>query len=420
MKTATNTTGLELINGLKIKFAGNIVPEMYATGTWYVEGVGDKIKLINSKDLDIQVIYGETLETPFDNQPFDSLPWETAESYSTTRDYIVINRASRDRNSWSRNNRWFHINVINTTATINKQTALFDQKLRAVRPIIEFSPNMKLFNSGWIAKKDVDYVDTTCTDVFSIIEGSISYKIDGDNTIYPGNRILFLADTDNLVVGRIFEVTKIFNANENKYQISLQRVDDTDPVEGEVVYVTKGEVNKGNSYHYQNGSWTLAQKKTGTNNSPLFDLFDENYNSFSNKTYYPYNSFKGNKFFSYLEGTSDIVDDQLGFSLSYHSIDNVGDIQFSFDLQKESWTYQENNLLKTVQSHTGFIRKLNDNNTFYYTNGWVRTYKNLEQPVVRILRVTKETDLIPIDVYNDSGSISGLSIRVYLKKSTTL
>ena len=413
MKTFKSSSGIDFINGLKIKFSGSIFPEKYSTGNWYVEGVGDKIKLINADDLDSPATYGSILETPFDGQPFDSQPFEVAENYPITRDYIVINRSSRDRNVWSRNNRWFHSSVINTTASVNQQDALLDQSIRAVRPIIEFLPNLKLFNNGWIAKKDVDLIDTTTTDVFSTIEGSTGYYID-EEKIYPGYRILFTADPDPLVSGRIFQVINIFNANKNQNQISLQSVDDTNPIEGQIVYITKGKNNKGSSFFYQSGKWLPAQNKIKINQPPLFDLFDESYNSFSDNIFYPYNNFTGNSVFTYQVGTTGKIDDQLGFRLSYQSINNIGDIKFSFDLQKTSWTYQYNNILNTVYSYTGFLRKLNDDNTFSYTNGWIQTYKKLEQPVVRVLKVTTQTDLIPIDVYDSSANISGLSVRVYV------
>ena len=415
-KTFISSEGIEFINGLKIRFSGEVFPEKYSNGNWYVEGVGDSIKLINSDDLNAPATYGNVLETPFDGQPFDSQPFEVAENYPITKDYVVINRSSKDRNVWSRNNRWFHINVITTSATVNKQDALLDQKQRAIRPIIEFSPNMKLFNYGWISKNDVDLVDTVTTDVFSTVEGATRFFID-EEQIYPGYRILFTADTDPLVSGRIFQVVNIFNANKNQTQISLQSVDDTDPVEGHVVYVTKGTDNKGSSFHYQNGKWSLAQKKIKVNQSPIFDLFDESYNSFSDTTVYPYNNFSGNTVFSYQIGSGN-TDKELGFPLSYQSISNTGDIQFSFDLQKKSWTYQNNNILNTINSSTGFLRKLKDDGTFSYHNGWIRTYKKLEQPVVRILKVTKaDTTLIPIDVYDESATVSGLSVRVYVNNN---
>ena len=412
-KTFTSSNGIKFINGLKIKFSGKVSPEKYATGEWYVEGVGNKIKLVNSKDLDNPITYGTSLENPFDAQPFDSLPWELAENYSVNKDYIVINRASRDRNIWSRNNRWFHINVIDTTAKANGQISEFNQNFRAIRPIIEFFPNMKLFNYGWVSKQDVDLIDSYTTDVFSTIEGTTGYNnVDGEK-IFPGYRILFTADTDPLVAGRIFKVVRIFNSNENRYQITLQSDDDTEPMEGEVVYATKGNTNKGSSYYYLNGAWHKAQTKISINQTPLFDLFDENHNSFSDTTAYPYNNFSGNKFFSYQLGTGS-ADSELGFPISYRAIDNVGDIVFSFDLQKQSWQYQENNLLTTVNSYTGFVRKFNDDDTFSYTNGWIRTYKDLDQPVIRVLRVTEETNLIPIDVYDNSANLSGLTIRVFV------
>ena len=415
MKTDVNPSGTELINGLKLKFSGNVLPEKYATGYWYVEGVGSKIKLINSTDLDSPLTYGNTVEAPFDAQPFDSYPWETAENYSGTKDYILINRASKDRNNWSRNNRWFHINVINTTSAANNRVSLFAQSQRAIRPIIEFASDIKLFNNGWIAKQDVDLIDTITTDVFSTIEGKIEYWID-EEKVYPGYRILFTADTDTTVVGRIFQVVNIFNANENKNQLSLQSVSDSEPLDGEVVYARKGSVNKGNSYYYQDGVWSKSQIKNALNQTPLFDLFDESYNSYSDKINYPFSTFSGNKIFSYAIGTGK-SDTELGFSLAYRAIDNVGDIEFSFDLQKASWIYQENNIITSVNSYEGFFRKLNDNNTFSYSNGWVRTYKNLEQPVVRVLKVTKVTDLIPIDVYNESANLTDLSVRVYVAKT---
>ena len=414
-KTFTSSTGIEFINGLMLSFSGRVFPEKYATGFWYVEGVGSKIKLISRSDLETPAVYGARLDVPFDDQPFDSLPWDNADNYPLTKDYIVINRSSRDRNTWSRNNRWFHRNVLETAAKANNRIADLDQSARATRPIIEFEPDIKLFNHGYVSKTDVDLVDTITTDVFSTIEGSIGYIVDGE-ALLPGYRVLFTADSDPLVNGRIFEVKQIVAAARGgRRQLTLQEIAETDPVEGQVVYITKGN-SKGSSYHYENGSWKLAQKKTSVNQAPLFDLFDDNQISYSDQTQYPFNTFKGTRLFGYKIGTGP-VDSELGFALSYRNINNIGDIEFEFDLQRDSWNYLENDVLETVESYSTFLRKLTSENNFLYSNGWVKTDRPTEQNVVRILRVTASTDEIPIDVFDNSAVLTDMRIRVYVNNN---
>jgi hypothetical protein len=51
-KKYLSANGVELSNGMKIRFQGDVLPIDYATNDWYVEGVGDKIKLIKG-DFDI-------------------------------------------------------------------------------------------------------------------------------------------------------------------------------------------------------------------------------------------------------------------------------------------------------------------------------------------------------------------------------
>jgi hypothetical protein len=416
----TSSNGINFINGLKIKFAGNIEPKIYSDGFWYVEGVGEKIKLVKTDTLQTPAVFGATIELGFDDQPFDSVPFETANDFPLEKDYIVINRSSRDRNTWSRNNRWFHRNVLETVAAANNTIALLDQDNRANRPIIEFDPDLKLFNYGYFSKTDIDLVDTVTTDVFSTIEGSTGYIVDGEQLL-PGYKVLFTADTDQLVNGRIFEVKTIFNANKNRTQITLQEIAETDPSNGEVVYVTRGITYKGASFHYENNIWKLAQQKTQVNQHPLFDLFDNNGNSYSDTTFYPFNTFAGNRIFGYKIGTGS-QDKNLNFPLSYRNINNVGDIVFEFDLQNTDWQYVENNQLTNINSSEGFVRKWIEDSRFSYGNGWEKTDKLTEQNVVRILKVNSETNVIPIDVYDNSGEIFGYKLRVYVndKKRTDI
>jgi hypothetical protein len=420
-KNFKSSNGIEFINGLKIKFAGKIEPNIYSTGFWYVEGVGTKIKLVRTDTLQTPAVFGENIDLGFDDQPFDSVPFETANDFPLVKDYIVINRSSRDRNTWSRNNRWFHRNVLEISANANNTIPSLDQSARANRPIIEFDEDLKLFNYGYFSKTDIDLVDTITTDVFSTIEGSTGYIVDGEQLL-PGYKVLFTADTDKLVNGRIFEVKTIFNANKNRTQITLQEVSETDPIDGEVVYVTKGKTYKGSSFHYYKDSWILAQQKTKVNQHPLFDLFDNNGNSYADQSVYPFNTFTGNRIFGYKVGLSQSFDNSLGFPLTYRNINNVGDIVFEFDLQNTSWQYVENEELVTLNSYEGFTRKWIENNRFLYGNGWDIIDSPTDQSVIRILKVNTETEIIPIDVYDNSGTIFGYRLRVYVndKKRTDI
>ena len=69
-KTYTMNNGYELSNGMKVKFEGIVTPAKYAEGEWFVEGVGDSIKLILSDNLEITASYLSDINTQFDTNPF--------------------------------------------------------------------------------------------------------------------------------------------------------------------------------------------------------------------------------------------------------------------------------------------------------------------------------------------------------------
>jgi len=193
------SNGTSLSNGMKLEFVGNISPNTYSTGYWYVEGVGTAIKLIPETDLEVLASYSIETVTLFDDTPFDQESFSAQSSAAKTKDYITVNRSSPDRNPWSRYNRWFHEDVVTASG------ADLDQNNRATRPIIEFSSGLKLYNFGYQAKKDVDLVDTYTKDVFSNVEGSLGYIVDGVS-LAEGMRILFTADTDSRVKNKIYKI----------------------------------------------------------------------------------------------------------------------------------------------------------------------------------------------------------------------
>lgn len=198
-------SGLKLSNGMKLAFKGQVTPAQYEKDFWYVEGVGTAIRLINERDLEVRATYSETQSVMFDDMPFDQMPYGDSSTYPHRKDYITINRSSIDNNPWSRYNRWFHESVIVDSAVANNNIPQLDQSARATRPIIEFKPNIKLFNYGITSKNPVDVIDQFTQDVFSTIEGSLGYNIDGIDLI-DGMRVLFTADPDIMVKNKIFKV----------------------------------------------------------------------------------------------------------------------------------------------------------------------------------------------------------------------
>jgi len=200
--------GLSISNGMKLQFGGEVTPAQYAEGFWYVEGVGTAITLVNERDLEVRTSFNQETNILFDDAPFDQLPFGDLSSLPSKKDYITINRASPDKNAWSRYNRWFHYDVIVASAKANGVEAEIDQSARAIRPIIEFVAGLKLFNQGIKSKNNIDVIDNFTTDAFSIVEGSLGYNVDGIDLAH-GMRIIFNSDTDSFVKGKIFKVNFI-------------------------------------------------------------------------------------------------------------------------------------------------------------------------------------------------------------------
>ena len=119
---------------------------------------------------------------PYDTTAYDVGNYDSTLYIPVTPDYITIARNSIDKNAWSRSNRWFHIDVINASATYNQDptiaTRYATKDNKAKRPIIEFYPNLRLFNSGVYGKAPIDFVDSKATDAFSEVAGQLQYYPD--------------------------------------------------------------------------------------------------------------------------------------------------------------------------------------------------------------------------------------------------
>lgn len=407
--TYLSSNGIEFTNGLVVEFRGNVIPSKYSKDTWLVEGVGKAITLTRFSDLIVPVLTTDVPEVLFDNDGFDSQPFDDARSYPTFKDYVTIAKDSVDSNPWSRYNRWFHRSVLEYAYGLRRQDFTATESARAKRPIIEFNSNLQLINHGSIAKETVDYIDTFTDDVFSKIEGSTGYNVDGE-FLFEGARLLVVGDTDNLANNKIYQV-QFINHNGSK-QIHLKETADTDSFVGEGVLVRRGVVNSGSMFYYNGQSWVKSQEKTAVNQSPLFDVFDDNGVSFSDSETYPTSTFQGSKILSYKVGNGR-VDPELGFSLSYLNINNVGDIEFQWNWETDVFFYTIDQRLLNKKVSVGYYKI---NPTEQYSNGWIETNNKFVQPIIdsTIIKVSTNTVTFNSIKWADLSDNTDLIIKFYL------
>jgi hypothetical protein len=398
-----SSNGVAFTNGLVVEFIGQVKPTIYTKGTWLVEGVGSKITLTRFDSLVVPDISKTKPDVLFDAVGFDQDPFDSATNYPDTKDYIVIRRDSRDLNPWSRYNRWFHRSVLEYAYKSRGVDFVSREESRAKRPIIEFKSNLKLYNHGYFAKETVDFIDDFTDDVFSIIEGSEGFFVDGES-LFDGARLLVTGDKDTLSNNRIY-VVRFINHN-GKRQITLQPSADSESNLGECVLIRRGLKNSGLMYHYaevvdfdnttfslsnKSEKWIKSQEKISTNQPVLFDVFDKNGVSLADKEIYPVSNFQGTQIISYKKDNSNKIDPELGFQTSYLNIDNIGDVLFQWDweLQTFSYTIDFNEITKNIS--TGFLQFYDDNR---YTNGWIKHNDRYDQPILDSLVCDDTTDTV--------------------------
>ena len=207
----TSPNGVKFTNGMKIRFDGTVTPVSYTNNVYIVEGVGKSIRLVSAGNLIVPEQYAldDNLSTP---------------------DYITVSRGSLDLNAWSRSNRWFHSELIDLAATYNNDPTIRETiATRASRPIIEFEPDLYLYNYGQLAKAPVEILDYSVTDAFKEVEGQESYVIQLPNNVSrpltAGTRIIFAADTNPEVRNRIYRVDFITVAERTKIHLVSQNTE---------------------------------------------------------------------------------------------------------------------------------------------------------------------------------------------------
>lgn len=370
----TSPNGVVFTNGLKVVFRGSVIPESYQNQTYYVEGVGTAIKLLPVSNFVTPETYTQSFSDPYDSFPYDTTGYDATLNAPIIPDYLTINRASPDLNPWSRSNRWFHIDVINASAAYNNTTPAPDNAFRARRPIIEFRAGTRLFNFGTQGKTPIDIIDFEETDALSNINGSTSYTIDGYNLL-DGSRVIFAADEDPAVRNKIYLVQFITPDTVPPLIaqpiINLVPASDADVLINQTVVCLSGTTLQGISFYFDGVDWIESQQKTQTNQAPLFDVYDSDQISFSDRAKYPSSNFAGSKLFSYAIG-SGVRDSVLGFPLRYLTLANVGDIVFDNNLYTDTFNYvlDSNGIVESISQ--GFVRQYSNRVDYTREIGWQR------------------------------------------------
>ena len=191
-KVYISPNNVKFTNGLKIKFTSTTEPSNYFNNEYIIEGVGKNIQLVPYANLITPDPNNPNAGAGFDdeNEPYDNTNYDLTLNAPLRKDYIVINRASIDGNAWSRTNRWFHEDVIRYSATFLNKNApvVLDNNFRAIRPIVEYDANLKLFNHGVKYIQAVTVVDSKVTDIFNEVEGHSPYVlIDSAGKYYSDN-----------------------------------------------------------------------------------------------------------------------------------------------------------------------------------------------------------------------------------------
>ena len=374
-KTYTSPNNVKFTNGLKVQFLGNIYPVEYGATQYYVEGVGTSIQLLPITDFEIPETYSQILTTPYDDTEYDSYKYEETLSYPADQDYLTISRLSRDKNGWSRSNRWFHIDVLNTTIAASNSSpialeALGNPNSRAKRPILEFYPNLKLFNAGNTSKTNTDFINFTATDAFTQVAGQTSFSPDGGSSyLFDGCTIIFAGDTDVQVRNKIWLVNFEEKSESTDPVINLTVIPDGDITYNDQTVIVLGETYAGKTYWFDAINWIEAQTKTRLNQPPTFDIFDNNGVSFSDNDFYPSNDFTGCTLIEYAigSGTDDPI---LGFPIKYSSLNNLGDITFNVTLNSQTFNYLSDSVSASKSVSDGYVYNYTTQTEYDRAIGW--------------------------------------------------
>jgi hypothetical protein len=294
---------------------------------------------------------------------------------------------------------------------------------RALRPIIEFFPGLKLFDFGEKSLAQVDIFDTVVNDALSNINGRRTNDVAAltlmGRQIQTGDLIVFNNDTSPAVRRRVYRVQSV-RVDAGAPVINLQEVVSANT---QSCVTVKAGSNRGTNWLWNTHTeqWDLSsQTKQFAQQPPLFDLYDFDQNSFSSNQRYAESTFNGTTLFEYQQNQLAQPDSVLGFGLTYRNIANVGDIVFANTFETQNFEYQLDTAVgsvNTVPLNQGLVKLINPvtGQTEYYSP-WQLVRTNLElyqtinfvgQRVITLTaRLLNKTTSKNIKVFVNQGDIN--------------
>ena len=414
-KSFTDATGFELTDTVNVQITSGST-STYLNKKYFVDGVGDSITLTDISQHEVVESYGTETGQIFDangTEGFDTVGFDNTTSQSTTLDYWTINRASQDLNAWSRANRWVHIDAIKATEKKLNISIKVTEGIRAKRPIIEFIPNLELFNHGNTGRL-IDVIDTETTDALSKVQGEEGYFADG-TALRKGDLVIFTADPNQQ--SRIFQVDFVQVSNELDSGTVLQLVLNESFLASEMLSVTarRGN-NKGVVYHVEDNVWIKSQQKTEINQKPLFDVFDDDHVSLGNLTTYVSSNFVGSTLFEVATDTTQGTPDTVyGTNVIYERLGLINDIRINDTFNSSKFQYVEEGVIIEKPIRQYHLHKYTKGSTnLIKLNNWQKHKVVDSQKIIRTYESNIKEQFFEIDHYNDASNLSDLIVQVIL------
>lgn len=290
--------------------------------------------------------------------------WISYNSDPSVPDYITIDKTASNKNPWSLSNNWIHSDDYseekypNTTAT------------KAERAIVEFFPNLELYEYGVFRRKDVNLVWTDSSGYNGIV-GKDTVTIDGvlitkQSLGSSVLRVLITNDQSNTnYSNKIFSL--FYNGKVIQLSLESDGISDTGiETSGEIIKVLDGDTYTNKELYYDGTNWVAAQTKQDVNQFPLFQLYDSTGTALTDTSKYPNTNFSGNRLFNYNDsGTT--TDTVLGINLTY---DVYGQIQFKNYLVSTVYEYSDNQISYDIDGYYFYNDYDVTNNKNILKNDW--------------------------------------------------